>query len=143
MTPKTYLDQLNRMLYEAYAARETVERIRSRLDVQGIRYDTVKVQSSRQNREEILIAKLIKAEEVADEKLERYEAAREVIADQIEGMDGRFDRLDKAILYMRYVDSLSLQAIAKKLCYTYDYMRHRHGTALRKFGEKYPNLSEL
>ena len=58
--------------------------------------------------------------------------AGDALADQI-AMEMPYSR----ILYARYVQGRGLQEIAKELCYSYEWMRHLHGVALKEFAKKY------
>ena len=140
MKPKEYLNQIQDLEWSIYLNQEAILRIRARLDIKGISYDKDRVQSSPEDSMPDIVAGLIKLEEKNEAKRDELIYMLDVISGQIDGMD---DVVDKKILYMRYVKGLSLLAIAKEMSYSYDHIRHRHGVALQKFGQKYSPLHKI
>lgn len=140
MKPKEYLMQIQELYWSIYINQEAIERARARLDIHGISYDRDKVQTTPEDSMPDLVAALIKLEDVTDAKYERLLAMIQTITEQINQLD---DITDRRILYMRYVKGNTLGAIARELHYSYDWMKHRHGMALRKFGEIFHDLSRF
>ena len=140
MKPKEYLNQIQSLEWSIYLNQEAIERVRSRLDIKGISYDKDKVQSSPEDMMPDMIAGLITLEEKNERKRDELVYMLDIISRQIDGMD---DVLDKKILYKRYVKGMSLLSIAKEMSYSYDHIRHRHGVALQKFGQKYAPLHKI
>lgn len=134
MKPKEYLSQIRRLEWSIYLNQEAIERVRTRMDLKGISYDTVRVQSSPEDTMPDLVACLIRLEEVTETKRNELDRLYTVITEQISGMD---DILDQKLLYKHYVKNMSLGAVASDLHYSYDWIKHRHGIALQRFGEKY------
>lgn len=140
MTPKKYLEQIQELEWSIYVNQEAIQRVKDRMDIKGLSYDKDRVQTSPQDTMPDLIANLIRLEEVTDNKRIYLEEMMTVITNQIELME---NVLDKKILYMRYVKGLSLYAVSKKLHYSYDYIRHRHGMALQRFEKKHAPLERI
>ncbi len=133
MTPKEYLKQIAKYDYAIYIAEEEAQRLRDALDIKAITYTEARVQTSPSD----ISSLLARLADMETENLKRREEAaklRNTIINQILGMD---DPMDVEFLYLRYVKCQNLKLIAKKLVYTYESARHKHGIALRRFGEKY------
>lgn len=134
MRPKEYLLQIKRLEWEVYLNQEAVDRVRARLDLKGISYDKDRVQSSPDDIMPDLIDRLIKLEEITERKRTELDALITLIVEQITNMD---DIIDQKVLYEHYIKGQSLGYIAKELHYSYDWTKHRHGTALQAFEKKY------
>lgn len=133
MTPKEYLKQIEEYDNKIYMIEEQEEKILALLDARGISYKSIKVKTSGTDKTDIM-AEYADIRKKNDEI--RKEAAR--IRNKITGQICKMkDPLDAKILYMRYVNTFPLTLIAKKLGYSYDWIRHRHGTALYRFGKKF------
>ena len=133
MTPKEYLKQIAKYDYKIYRLDDEILTLWAKLGAKGISYDKVKVQSSPTDQTD-LIAKMIDMEAKADGlRIEALEL-REKIISQINDME---DPIDAEFLYLRYVKCLNLELIARKIGYTYEYARQKHGTALQKFEAQY------
>ncbi len=68
--------------------------------------------------------------EVIDElnqRVEELEKEREEIVQMID----KFSGLNQKILKMKYVDGLTLEAIAKELRYNYQYIKNKHAEIMR------------
>ena len=133
MTPKEYLKQIAKYDYMIYAAEEEAQKLRDALDVKAISYTGDKIQTSPSDIADLL-ARLADMELDNLKRCEEAAKLRATIINQILGMD---DDIDIALLYQRYVKCLPLDSIAKKTNYSYDRIRHLHGVALLRFGEKY------
>lgn len=68
-------------------------------------------------------------EEIIDlnQRIERLEKER----DEIVQMVDKFKGLDQQILKLKYIDDLTLEAIADETGYTYQYIRSRHAEIMR------------
>ncbi len=68
-------------------------------------------------------------EEIIDlnQRIERLEKER----DEIVQMVDKFKGLDQQILKLKYIDGLTLEAIADETGYTYQYIRSRHAEIMR------------
>ncbi len=133
MTPKEYLKQIAKYDYKIYRLDDEILTLRAKLGAKGISYDKVKVQSSPTDQTD-LITKMIDMEAKVDElRIEALEL-REKIISQINDME---DPIDAEFLYLRYVKCLNLELIARKIGYTYEYARQKHGIALQKFEAQY------
>ena len=75
-------------------------------------------------------------EEIIDlnQRIERLEKER----DEIIGMVDRFQGLDQKILKMKYIDGLTLEAIAGETGYTHQYIKNKHAELMRmiRFSKK-------
>lgn len=134
MRPKEYLLQIKKLEWEIYLNQEAIDRVRARLDLKGVSYDKDPVQSSPADIMPDLIDRLIKLEEVTEEKRTKLDNLITLIVEQIRRMN---DITDQKILYEHYIKGHSLGYIAKELHYSYDWTKHRHGTALQEFEKKY------
>lgn len=142
MTAKEYLNQLYLLDMRYKSKMEEVTDLRELATSTGaIRYDKDRVQTSPSNNQ--LINAIIKITETENEAMRRsVELAnqRQLIIDQIIGMDdGNFIR----ILCMKYVHYKKLEDIADIMHFSYDWIRHLHGEALKAFEKTYPSIAEL
>lgn len=134
MTPKQYLSQIRRLEWAIYLNQEAIDRTRARLDLKGISYDRDRVQSSPADATPELIERLINLETVTEQRRAKLDDLINTIVDQITGMD---DIIDQKILYAHYIKGKTLGLISEELHYSYDRIKHRHGTALQLFEKKY------
>lgn len=142
MTAKEYLNQLYVLDMRYKSKMEEVTDLRELATSTGaIQYDKDRVQTSPSNDQ--LINAIIKITETENEAMRRsVELAnkRQLIIDQIIGMDdGNFIR----ILCMKYVHYKKLEDIAEIMHFSYDWIRHLHGEALKAFEQKYPSITKM
>lgn len=81
-----------------------------------------------------LAIRIMTLEQELTEKLYELQEVRAKIMDQIETLE---DPLQVELLTLRYCNFESFEQIAVDMCLSYDWVRHLHGAALRKFEEKY------
>lgn len=134
MNAKQYLmrarwlrDQIERIGDKIYMLREEMT------STGAIRYDKISVQSSPDG-DPLLkyITRLTDAEEKLVRLQVEYYETYTTIAKQIDSIE---PELFRQILSLRYLEGLTLHQIADRLCYSYEYIRNRHGAALKKFSE--------
>lgn len=133
MTAKQYLQQLRRIAQNIDVLNEEIVRLRARIESTTIQI-TERVQNSGAG--DALadqIASLVDKEQNYMSLLDIYEDLRQKIVTKVLAMEMPYSR----ILYARYVQGRGLQEIAKELCYSYEWMRHLHGVALKEFAKKY------
>ena len=135
MTAKQYLRQLTKLELNIMVLTEELEERRTRLTSTAAPQLGEKVQSSPKGD---VFASMMAA--LADKELQRaeliyaYERQRDIIVEQILGME---NATQSTVLYMRYVKHNSLGDIAKALIYSYDRICHIHGEALMAFSKQY------
>lgn len=142
MTAKEYLNQLYILDMRYKTKLEEVTDLRELASGTGaIQYDKDRVQSSPRNDQ--LINAIIKITEAENEAMRRsVELAdqRQKIIDQIIGMDdGNYIR----ILCLKYVHYKKLEDVAEIMHFSYDWIKHLHGEALKAFEKKYPEIYKL
>lgn len=121
MTAKEYLSQLKGISEGIRARKERVEELRGRCESVGaIRYDKDKVQSSGNNLQEELLAKLIDLQVELQEEMLKYEKKKNEIIRAIEKLSNVTYR---AVLVMRYCEGKSWERISEELHFNYNYTR--------------------
>lgn len=136
MTAKEYLYQAiyyNQMIIRT---QEKIKEIKEKAASPGaIQYDRIRVQTTPAADP---LADYMAAVDKAERKLAR-------ILDRYVVMYGRIERqilevqpdVYRQVLAMRYLDGMTLGKIARKLNYSYEYIKHVHGRALQAFERKY------
>ena len=133
MRAKEYLRQLG--TFDRAVHRRMKQLADMKADIaytKGMTYDAVRVQTSPSGSSQTLN----QIEEIADleaslmKDIARLHRLRYKITQEIEQLT---DERYRDILIMRYIDGLSLQEIADKIGYSYDYTQHMHGYALLAF----------
>ena len=105
----------------------------------AIRYDKVNIMQSPSNDAMAnYIIQLEKAEKASRELQSIYYATYAKIQEQIEMID---PPIMSTILGMRWLDGKDLATIADELSYSYEYVRHMHGDALKAFDKKFIHLN--
>lgn len=121
MTAKEYLSQLKGLSESIRARKERVEELRGRCESVGaIRYDKDKVQSSSNNLQEEMLAKLIDLQVELQEEMLAYEKKKNEIIRAIEKLSNVTHR---AVLVMRYCEGKSWERISEELHLNYGYAR--------------------
>lgn len=134
MSAKEYLLQISAGKARIRRIEENIHRIEVDLThAKGIRYDTVRVQTSP---ESVMDRQIAELQELRRKWLtEKTALNRKImqIQKKIEKLEPRYSEL----LYRRYVEGLPLWKIADKMGYSDDRIRHIHGEALTAFERKY------
>lgn len=140
MRVKEYLSQAIYLQKKIIRCEEQIEEIRSRMQSAGaIRYDKVNIMQSPSNDAMAnYIIQLEKAEKASRELQSIYYATYAKIQEQIEMID---PPIMSTILGMRWLDGKDLATIADELSYSYEYVRHMHGDALKAFDKKFIHLN--
>ena len=140
MRVKEYLSQAIYLKKKILRCEEQIEEIRSRMQSAGaIRYDKVNIMQSPSNDAMAnYIIQLEKAEKASRELQSIYYATYAKIQEQIEMID---PPIMSTILGMRWLDGKDLATIADELSYSYEYVRHMHGDALKAFDRKFIHLN--
>ena len=81
-----------------------------------------------------IVEKIADVEIKIDRLVDQLIDEREVITEQIEGME---NEAFKTLLYKRYVKYERFEQIATEMNYTYEWVRHLHGYALEEFERRY------
>lgn len=138
MTPKQYLQQLQKIAIRMSALRDEVIRMRSRLESTTVPLKKDRVQSSSKG-DAFADAIAIMADKSVqyEELLTIYEGMRQRIIEQILALD---DLRSVEILSKRYVQGKGMIQIAEEMHYSRGYVSVLHSKALRQFAEKYQDL---
>ncbi len=81
-----------------------------------------------------VINRIIDLNEEINREMDIYADEKHRIINQIQGLS---DARHIDILYKRYVEFKSLEQICVEMGFSYDYIKHLHGYALRDFGKKF------
>lgn len=141
MKAKEYLSQIRTMKATLNACRERIEALYHEASgVKAIVYDKDRVQVSPSNKLEELMAKI-------DEEAEKWTRLRAKYDREVRRRTDMINRMPNAthaeILRLRYLDSdrdgrtLTFEAIAVKMGYSYNRVKHLHGEALEMFRRRY------
>lgn len=129
---KEYLGQIRRLENQIAWLDREIERNRYLLMPGGIRYDTDRVQTSPEDKMSRIaseVADLLTRQEDARARLAKV---RDRIIVQVSAIP---DESLSRLLYLRYVDGLSLYAIARKMHYSQAWAKKNHGKALDSFAK--------
>lgn len=127
---KEYLLQLSELEHEIQQLQWDMNEIRHRLGLQGLRYDSDRVQVSAGDPMAAAFAKLDKMEREQTAKIIALKARREVIHGQIRKIPEPYSRL----LVLRYIRCLRFDKVADEMGYSYSHAKRMHGEALKRFG---------
>ncbi len=130
---KAYLKRIRRM-DEMIRQRqhELMDLSARRTSLRATDYSSVRVQTSPDcGSSTAAIDRIVDLEAEIARRIERYTETRHKIIDMIEELDVEYSE----ILYRRYVEYKSFEAIACDLCISYSWAVHMHGEALRRFSE--------
>lgn len=147
MDAKEYLGQLEIIDTKILHKEEERESLYSIIEGQGMKYDSVKVQTSPSNSQERLVCKCMDLTEEIDADIEKYIEIRDKIIDQIHELkDNRYVK----ILYWHYVPMNhrtkrleEISCIMRKRngsLYNYEYVNKLHKKALKSFEKKFQNI---
>lgn len=134
MNAKQYLMRARWLRDQIDRIGDKIFRLREEMTSTGaIRYDKISVQSTPEG-DPLLkyITRLTDAEEKLVRLQAEYYEAYTTIAKQIDSIE---PELFRQILSLRYLEDMTLHQIADRLRYSYEYIRNRHGAALKKFAE--------
>lgn len=135
---KKYLLQLHNYNNKIAQTMEQIEALRATASgVTGLDYSKDRVQVSPSDKMADVMAKLVDLENELYAELSEYREKKTLIENQIKGMD---DPTLSKLLWLKYVEGLHLEEAAERMGYSFEWIRHKHGDALRKFERLY--LSE-
>jgi hypothetical protein len=80
------------------------------------------------------VLRKIELENEINADIVKFERMKNDIVKQIQGLD---NAVYIALLYKRYVEGKRLEAISVEMCYSYAYIKHTHGYALKNFYDKF------
>lgn len=137
---KTYLMQLRFINDQIEQERFEWDRIVSMLqEVQGIKYDSVKVQTSTHDKIGDAFTEILEHREKMLQYILKLTRLREKIRQQIAGMPNPIHR---QILFRYYLGCQRFERIAADLGYSYQSVINAHGRALQAFEKMYLKSSE-
>ena len=142
MTAKEYLLQIRTLRRRCESLENQLQELRAQAEgVKAITYDKDRVQTSPENRMEILMLRIVDIENKYVKNLANCHAAIQIREKQIAGLD---NQLFTEVLTLRYIDNRSFDDMARIIqqkypgkVYRNDYIRHVHGWALKAFENKY------
>lgn len=142
MTAKEYLLQIRTLRRRCESLENQLQELRTQAEgVKAITYDKDRVQTSPDNRMEILMLRIVDIESKYVKTLANCHAAIQIREKQIAGLD---NQLFAEVLTLRYIDNRSFDDMARIIqqkypgkVYRNDYIRHVHGWALKAFENKY------
>lgn len=85
-----------------------------------------------------LIGRIVDLEEEINAEIDRYVDEKHRIINQIQGLKNS-DYI--SLLFKRYVEFKSLERICVEMNFSYDYIKHLHGYALKDFEDKILNTT--
>lgn len=145
MTAKEYLSQLRRIDVRITQLIDEQTGLRSLMEMQAVRTDTERVQTSPGNTQEERIIKYIDLDWQITRTIDEYVNQKHKIISEIHQLN---NSLFIQVLYLHYVPdgkhrTRRLEEIADLLtktngqAYSIDYINHVHGWALKEFEEKF------
>lgn len=126
---KSYLLQLQDIEHEIQQLEWDMADIRQKIGLQGLRYDSDRVQTSAGDPMADTFARLDAMERKQAAKIEELKKAREKIHGQIRRVAEPYSQL----LDLRYIRRLRFEKVADEMGYSADYIRRMHGKALQLF----------
>lgn len=135
MRAKDYLRQVRRL--EGAIARNQQEKaiLYARLTGRAVSYEGERVQASRADDPMAdVVDKVLELDRVISEQTANYFVRLHEIKGQIERLDN--DEF-VILLFQRYIEGKSLEAIAVDMNYSYQHIRRLHGWALHAFEEQF------
>lgn len=141
MKAKEYLQQLQRL--DTVINQKIKEVHDLRLQAQsggGIDYSKERVQSSPSGDAPFVkpICRIIDLEAEINAEIDRFIEEKHKIINQIQGLKNS-DYI--SLLFKRYVEFKSLERICVEMNFSYDYIKHLHGYALKDFEDKILNTT--
>lgn len=141
MKAKKYLQQLKRLDELINQKIKEVTDLRERAtSVSGIDYSKDKVQSSPSGDAPFVkpICRIIDLEAEINAEIDKFVDEKHKIINQIQGLKNS-DYI--ALLFKRYVEYKSLERICVEMNFSYDYIKHLHGYALKDFEDRILNTT--
>lgn len=136
MIAKVFLSEVKNKRDKILEEQETIQRLRDTLEVSGISYDRDSIQTSPNlDRMSCTFSKIFEHEDYLEELKQEYAKLRILVIDMISRLDVENHR--KVLNYV-YLDYMTLKHTARKMGYSYDYVRELHSKALDEFSEKFP-----
>ena len=139
MTAKEYLQQLQRLDTVINQKIKEVRDLRLKSQSTGsIDYSKERVQTSPSGDAPFvkLIGRIVDLEAEINAEIDRYVDEKHKIINQIQGLKNA-DYI--SLLFKRYVEYKSLERICVEMNFSYDYIKHLHGYALKDFEDKILN----
>lgn len=135
MTAKEYLSQLEILhLKIEHKRKRSIELRELALSLGGSDYGKDRVKTlAKEGKLERSVIQYIALESGLTEDIYEYQQKKDLIIGEIHSLDNaNFIK----ILYKKYVEFKSLDNVAAEMKYSYQYIKHMHGAALKSFGEK-------
>lgn len=138
MRAKEYLQQLQKLDTVINQKMKEMQELRYSFSIGGIDYSKDRVQTSLSGDAPFvkLIGKIADLEAVIDAEIDRFVDEKHRIINQIQQLQNP-DFI--SLLYKRYVEYKSLEQICVEMKFSYDYIKHLHGYALKDFETKILN----
>ena len=137
MDAKEYLLQLRQLDNYIRQNQEMLDELRqtaARIDSVDYSKQRVKIGTPTRSPAEDTAIKLYEISHTLRKEIAEYADLKRLIVSQIRSLESE---AYSQVLYKRYVKYKPLDTIADEMGYSYAYMRHLHGWALKEFGEKY------
>lgn len=141
MKAKEYLQQLQRLDTVINQKIKGVQDLRVQMQSGGgIDYSKERVQSSPSGDAPFVkpICKIIDLEAEINAEIDKFVDEKHKIINQIQGLKNS-DYI--SLLFKRYVEFKSLERICVEMNFSYDYIKHLHGYALKEFEDKILNTT--
>lgn len=141
MKAKEYLQQLQRLDTVINQKIKEVQALRVQArSTGGFDYSKERVQSSPSGDAPFVktICRIIDLEAEINAEIDRFVDEKHKIINQIQGLKNS-DYI--SLLFKRYVEFKSLERICVEMNFSYDYIKHLHGYALKDFEDKILNTT--
>lgn len=141
MKAKEYLQQLQRLDTVINQKIKEVQDLRVQMQSGGgIDYSKERVQSSPSGDAPFVkpICKIIDLEAEINAEIDKFVDEKHKIINQIQGLK---NSNYISLLFKRYVEFKSLERICVEMNFSYDYIKHLHGYALKEFEDKILNTT--
>lgn len=141
MKAKEYLQRLKRLDTVINQKIKELEELRTMsTSVGGVDYSKERVQTSPSGDAPYVntVARMIDLDEEINREIDEFADEKHKIINQIQGLKNP-DYI--SLLFKRYVEYKSLEKICVEMNFSYDYIKHLHGYALRDFEDKILNTT--
>lgn len=134
MKAKEYLQQLKRLDTLINQKIKELDELRSISTVGSVDYSTERVQSSHSQDALFvrIVHRMIELEQEINAEIDNFVDTKHLIINQIHTLRNT-DYI--MLLFKRYVEYKSLERICVEMNFSYDYIKHLHGYALKAFEE--------
>lgn len=134
MKAKEYLQQLKRLDTLINQKIKELDELRSISTVGSVDYSTERVQSSHSQDAPFvrIVHRMIELEQEINAEIDNFVDTKHLIINQIHTLRNT-DYI--MLLFKRYVEYKSLERICVEMNFSYDYIKHLHGYALKAFEE--------